>query len=80
MRGGLGLLLGEVRLFYAVLVVVPDPHVALSVEIFGAAPTLLSAERCQVEIVVGADQQIAAARIRRVGVKEIVALTQKVTV
>ena len=37
-RGGLRLLLVEVRLFYAVLVVVTDPHVALLVEIFGCRP------------------------------------------
>ena len=50
-RGGLRLLLVEVRLFYAVLVVVTDPHVDLLVEIFGTAPTLLSAKRRQIEIV-----------------------------
>ncbi len=71
------MLLVEVRLFYAVLVVVTDPHVALLVEIFGAAPTLLSAKRRQIEIVIGADEQIAAARISRVGVKDVVALAHE---
>ena len=40
-------------------------------------PTLPSAKRRQIEIVIGADQQIAAARISRVGVKDVVALAQK---
>src|SRR4029078_10454163 len=38
-------------LFYAVAVVVAHPHIALSIEITGAAPALLTAEGSQVEII-----------------------------